>query len=367
MKINPLITGITLTSLLGAATLDARSSHKRAYLDGPAPRAMDKAIPEHINHDHSGTAASLAGTGLSSVGGSEACETVTTFVPDVNDCFVQVRVPTRYNEFEERVLVKEASTRLEPIPAQYEWREERVLVKEASTRLEVVPAEYETVEERVLTIPEGFEYQVEAASFRTEEDKIKLSPAHAVWGTADMNVEGDLYTDGAGNIFCYVEEDAEFQLVNRQVLDRDARAVKSAIPAEYQTVTKQVLVQDAYTQEVEVPAVFDTIRVRELIEPASYREIEIPAEYKTITRREVVRPAHIAFEEVLCEDKLDGALVSELELTLKESGYDVGEVDGILDSDTRDAVRAFQRDNELSEGGLTISTLEEMGLVEIDS
>ena len=50
----------------------------------------------------------------------------------------------------EKVLVKQASEKIEVVPAKYEWVEEKVLVKEASKELKVVPAVYETTTERVL-------------------------------------------------------------------------------------------------------------------------------------------------------------------------------------------------------------------------
>ncbi|NNE38120.1 MAG: hypothetical protein HKN08_07425, partial [Gammaproteobacteria bacterium] len=51
----------------------------------------------------------------------------------------------QYETVSERVMVKPASVRYEPVPAVYETVTEQVLVKEASTRIITIPGEYETV------------------------------------------------------------------------------------------------------------------------------------------------------------------------------------------------------------------------------
>jgi hypothetical protein len=58
------------------------------------------------------------------------------------ECYAKVFVPPTFKTVSERVMVKEASDRIEIVPAKYEWVEERVCVKDASTRLVEVPAEY---------------------------------------------------------------------------------------------------------------------------------------------------------------------------------------------------------------------------------
>ena len=81
---------------------------------------------------------------------------------------------------EEKVLVKEASERIEIIPAQYEWVEERVLVEAASSRLVEVPAKYAWQEERVV-----------------------VKPAHTVWKKGNGPIEK--VDNITGEIMCLVE------------------------------------------------------------------------------------------------------------------------------------------------------------------
>ena len=39
--------------------------------------------------------------------------------------------------------------------------------------------------------------------------------------------------------------------------------------------------------------------------------------------------------------------IRQIEETLEQKGYDPGEVDGVLDNKTRDAIAIFQKDNNL--------------------
>merc|ERR1712146_455781 len=49
---------------------------------------------------------------------------------NAGECYLQVLVPPTYETVQERVMVEEASSRIETVPAQYKWVDEEVVVKE---------------------------------------------------------------------------------------------------------------------------------------------------------------------------------------------------------------------------------------------
>ena len=79
------------------------------------------------------------------------------------------------------------------VPAQYEIVEERVLVKEASTKLVNIPAEYGVEEERII-------------------DK----PAHTIWKKGTGPIQR--IDEATGEIMCLVEVPATYKTVKRCLL-----------------------------------------------------------------------------------------------------------------------------------------------------
>lgn len=125
----------------------------------------------------------------------------------VNSCYHEHYVAPEYGYDSGRVLVSEASEKIETSDAVFETVEDRVLVKEATTRLLTVPAVYETVSEQVL-------------------DK----PAHTVWKKGSGPIQR---IDAAtGEIMCLVEVPATYKTVKRRVLKAPASTKTVEVPAE---------------------------------------------------------------------------------------------------------------------------------------
>lgn len=180
-------------------------------------------------------------------------------------CYARVFEPPTYRTDSERVLVKEASERIEFIPAQYDWVEQQILVTPAYDKPELVPAQFETVTERIM-----------------------VKPASTRWKKGRGLIEKvDNFT---GEIMCLEE-----------------------IPAEYKTVTKQVLKSPATTRTVHVPAQFKTVKVRKLSTPSQERRIPIPADYQSVTKTVKVSDGHMAWREVQCETNTPKPLQTNLE------------------------------------------------------
>lgn len=231
------------------------------------------------------------------------------------ECYARIMIPEQYKTTTERVLAKDASERIETVPAVYRSVQERVLVQEESERIETVPAVYETVTERVL-----------------------VRPAYTTWKKGTGAIQK--VDNSTGEIMCLVE-----------------------VPAEYKTVTKRVLKSPATTRTVKIPAEYSMVTVRKLVEPAKERRIEIPAEYQTITKREKVSEGRLEWRSILCETNTTPDVISSVQRALKMRGYDPGRVDGVLGTDTLEAIQRYQRSKGMAAGQLTMETLKSLNVM----
>lgn len=232
------------------------------------------------------------------------------------ECYGKAFVPPATQMVSEKVLVQEASERLEIVPAQYEWVEERVLVKDACTQLIEVPAEY-----------------------RTEQVTVEVSPASTGW---KMDSSGRCTTpDGrpVKDVFC---------LVNT--------------PAQTRTVSQQRLVKAAHTKEVECPAVYETVKRHKMVTPASCKRITIPAEFQTVEKTVVTAPGRWEWQRVICDPENNPITLNRVKEALLANGYTPSAHDGQMSEQDWDAIKAFQIQNGLGVGGLTYETLAKLNV-----
>ncbi|MDX1776997.1 MAG: peptidoglycan-binding domain-containing protein [Desulfobulbales bacterium] len=279
----------------------------------------------------------------------------------LGECYARVFVPHKMQQVTEKVLVKEASERIEVIPAQYETVKERVVIEEASQRLETVPAQYSMVTEKVLVQPAKKKIVDVEPVYATETEKILVKPAHIAWKKGTGPIQK--IDEATGEIMCLVEIPAEYRTVTRRVLKSPATTKTIEIPARYETVERRVMTKPPTTRTVDIPAKYGTIEVTKLVRPAEEKRIKIPAEYKTVTKQQVLEPGHMEWRPILCETNMTRSRISDIQLALKNKGFDPGPVDGVIGSRTMTAVNDFQRKNGLLVSKyLTLSTLEALGV-----
>lgn len=318
-------------------------------------------------------------------------------------CFDEHYKPATYKTVTERVLVSEASEKVELTPAKYEWVEQRVMVSAASRKLVEVPAVFESVQER-----------------------IKVEDAKSVWKKGRGGIER--IDHASGEIMCLVEVPAVYKTVSKRVLKTpastrvveeparyetirvrklvaDATEKRVAVPAQYETITKRVLdsgathvwhnsagngsahgrhtgnkiclqatpaktatikkrvvKSEAGVKRVEIPAKYETKKVRTLVEDAREIRTEIPAQTQTISKRVKVSDARMEWRSILCDTNMTTGTVQKVQRALLSAGYAPGPIDGVLGSQTMAAVDRFQRAKGLATGGLTFDTLKKLGV-----
>jgi len=292
-------------------------------------------------------------------------------------------IPAKYKVVEKKVSIREPSIKLVPVPAKYKTVTEKVLVEPEKTKLVVVPATYKTVTEKVLVEPEKTKLVVVPATYKTVTEKVLVKAAHTEWKRGRGEIEK--IDNATGEIVCLVEVPAQYKTVTKKVLVKDSYTKEVKIPAVYKTVTKRVVDKPAHTKEVKIPAVYKTITKEVLVTPATTKEVKvpgickivrtrvvdtpakevkttIPAVYKTVKKRVIVSEPYLRWQPVLCKTNTQPDIISKLQKKLKEKGYKISRVNGKYNAETKAAVREYQKKNNLSQGALTLKTLQSLGL-----
>ena len=276
------------------------------------------------------------------------------------ECYTRIFVPASYQTESSQVLAREASAKVEVIPAQYENVEDRVLVKEASTRLEVIPAKYETVEERVLIKEASSRLEAVPATYEWVDEKILVKPAHTIWKEGRGPIEK--VSNATGEIMCLVEVPAEYDTVRKKVIKTPATTRTIEIPAEYTTVKRRVTKTPATTRTIEIPAEYKTVKIRKMVKAPQERKVEIPAQYTSVSQRKLVKEGRMEWRQILCQTNIRPDTIVSLQRSLKKIGHDPGPIDGVVGGETMRAVHSFQTAKGLPQGGLTIATINALGV-----
>lgn len=317
-------------------------------------------------------------------------------------CFNEYLEPATFRSVTEKILKREASEKLLTVPAKYEWVDEKVMVKEASTRVVEIPATYETVVEEVLVEAarqvwkkgRGPKERIDdstgeilclievPAKYKKVTKRILKTPA----STRQIAVPAGYKTQKIRRLIAEPEVKrigipAEYSTISRReklsddtyywfkARDRNLKGERTGnqlclreFAAEYNTVTRTVVKNPASTTRIEVPAVFNTVKVRKLVSPAEEKRIALPAKTRKIDRRAQVTDERLEWRRILCDTNMNPELIRSLQRALRGEGFHPGAIDGILGHQTLSAVNSYQRKKSLPRGGLTMSTIESLGI-----
>jgi hypothetical protein len=325
-------------------------------------------------------------------------------------------IPAKYDWVEEQVVVKEASEEIKVIPARYEWQEVQEVVTEAFEELKAIPAVYAWHEGQVLVSPEEVTITITNPGYEEVREQVLVKAPSAKWikkathcspediqmGLTDCDtlcyvavpamyktVIKKVPTDCAGGVNGCRQEvvvpaeykqirtkvvvepartesvtvPAEYRIVRKQVLVEPARTETVNIPAEYRNIRKKAMVEPASTEVIQIPAEYKTVRVKKLVKEAEEKVVQIPAEYKTIVKKVQVSDSKIVWRPSLCEDEAVDSKIREMQGALSREGFYIGEMNGVLTPETNEALRAYQAERNLPQGGgMTLETLESLGI-----
>ena len=136
------------------------------------------------------------------------------------------------------------------------------------------------------------------------------------------------------------------------------------IPETTEVITEQVLDKPERTETIVLPAKFEIINGENvLIEPEATQTIILPPTFKTVEKVIVTGGGGLDLWRVICEGPGSDILVNELITALRSAGYSPGFG---FDDSTAQAMAAYQRDRGLPVGLLTLATLEDLNIPELD-
>jgi uncharacterized coiled-coil protein SlyX len=276
------------------------------------------------------------------------------------ECYSKVEVPAQYDNRIESRLIEEEKTEINIIPATYTIENRKVSLRASSTKLEIIPATYKTVEEQILVTPEKVKYIYHPAIYKTVEEQILISESYTMWKRGKGEIEK---TDNAtGELLCLVEVPEQYKTVTKKVIDQNAYNEKIIVPAVYKTIKTSVINTAARVKEIKIPGICKIIKVKVLKTPARENKVIIPAKYEEYQTKRKVSDSYIRWQSVLCKTNTNPNLISDLQTTLQNKGYEIDIIDGQYNTQTKKAVNQYQIDNGLSKGALTLKTLESLNL-----
>ena len=276
------------------------------------------------------------------------------------ECYTRVLVPASTREVSERVRVQEESFRLIEIPAVLEEVDEKVMVRAASQRQEVIPATYKEIEEKILVAPAYTKKIPVPARYETRTERVLVKPERSYWKKGSGPLAK--VDNTTGEIMCYVTEPAVYENVNRTVQTAAATVREEQVPAVYKMVKRTVVDQPAAIKNIDVPAEYATMKVSRVKTPASVERQAIPAEYRTVTKQVAEGTSHMEWRRILCETNVTPAIVSDLQTALNAKGFKAGDATGSFNAQTLKALESFQVANNLPQGGVTIESLNALGV-----
>ena len=317
-------------------------------------------------------------------------------------CFYEHYKPEKYQTTTEKVLASEASERVQAIPAKYRTVTKRILVSEGTERLVKSPAQYKTATSRVQISPARTEWKKSKCGDRgcNQSEVVCLVEIPAVYKTVTRKVVAKPVTTRK------VTTPPQYKTVQIQELVQPASSRTIPIPATYKSVTKRAKVQPASyfwtpangrnarsrttkqcdricltatppvynkvskrvvatparTKMVTTPAKYTTVKIKKLISPASERRMAIPATYKTVTKKRMVADGYAKWVPIVCHSSMTPRMIGRVQQALKAAGYYHGPIDRVWGSASRSATRAYQKAKGLPVAGLSVATMEALGL-----
>lgn len=276
------------------------------------------------------------------------------------ECYARVHIPATYRTETQKVLKKEASYRIETSQPIYKEVTDYVLVKEQSEVAELIPAKYSWKTESILVKEAYTGYKTIPAVYGSGNEKILVKSAYTTWKKGRGPIEK--VNNSTGEIMCLVEVPAEYKKVSSETLITPEKTEKVVYPAVFKDIKKKVMLEPPKMITKLIPAEYKTIKVKKITTPAQETRLETPAEYETVINRIKITDSLVKWQSILCETNTTKDVIRNLQQSLSSVGHSPGSIDGVLGSDTLNAVNNYQREKHLAVGQVTIETLKSLGV-----
>lgn len=315
-------------------------------------------------------------------------------------CFAKLLVSPKVETYMDRVMVQAERTETRTLPAVTQVVEKQVMVTPERIEYRTIPAVTRMVVEQDVETPESYREEIIPAKYETRIERVMVKPEQQVWvqsqgiktGAAlvtpieheavPYRADGtltwpgktpvavpvsqetvDYLQDGSAQpIYCLKIIPAEYQDVEKRVEVAPEQVKRIVVPATYKKVKRVVVDTPERTQEVVIPAKYETRKVTEVVTPERTETYTIPAVFEDRKMSRVTQSAQPVWREILCEKNATPETVARIQKALIARGYDVGSVDGRLGPQTVRAMQAFEADNGLPQGQMSLEAVKLLGV-----
>jgi len=226
------------------------------------------------------------------------------------ECYQRIRHDAQYNTIRETYVAADGyevhevyvngQLATEPV---LRADSQQYLAREAGVRYRVTEPVYETVTERVKVQPAYSRYEVVPARHETVTERVLVKEAQLVWKRGHHPKAKSVRHDPeTGEIWCLVEEPAQYRTIERTVLTEPSRVVEIPVEAQYATISREVLVQEATVEEIPIEAKYASYDYQVLAHPAEVRSRQVERRMASYERHEMVSGERFEWVRVECAE-----------------------------------------------------------------
>jgi OmpA-OmpF porin, OOP family len=222
--------------------------------------------------------------------------------PEPGKCYVMCKTPEVWKNEEVTIEIAPAFRKIVTHPAEYRTVTEKVLIKEASTKLEIVPAVWKTRAIEYEAKENASELRVVNATFRQDSQTIETKASSASWQMSGKKPGCESSDPNDCRYWCYKPIPASYVSIPLTKLVSDASTQKKNVSGYQKSYTRRVIVSPESTRKIDIPAVYGTVNKTVLVKDAWQEEVTVDAKYKTINKEVLVSKGGLTtWKEVECE------------------------------------------------------------------
>ena len=318
-------------------------------------------------------------------------------------CFYEHYQAEKYQTLTSRILVSEASERIEVIPAKYRKVKKRIVTDSTTAKLLPSVAVYKKIKDKVVVEPARTEWRKTVCAdmgcsqsevvcltevpitYKQVTKKVVLQPAvkkvlsvKPIYKTIEVQelvvpaqsrtipIEAKYKTISQRK---KIEESKHFwtdasakNMATRLRSECDKICLVST-PAKYKMISKQVLMTPASSRKIITPPRYTMVNIKKILQPASFKKVVIPEEYITVVTERERTKGYAKWMPMMCESQLTPNIIRKVQQALKYQGFYQGELNGVWDITSKSATRAYQKENNLAiTNKLSIETMKSLGI-----
>lgn len=222
--------------------------------------------------------------------------------PEPGKCYVMCKTPEVWKNENITIEVEPAYKRIVTHPAEYRTVTEKVLIKEASEKLEIVPAIWETKSINYTAKEDANRLSVVSAKFISDSQTVETKASSASWQMSGRKPGCESSNPNDCRYWCFKPVPAKYITIPLTKLESNASVTNNRVAGYQKTYSRRVKVKGETTRSITIPAVYGSITKTILVKDAWKEEITVASKYKTYTKEVLVSKGGLSsWQEVECE------------------------------------------------------------------